>query len=61
MGEIKTKEQWKEEMMDRCEALREEFPQHTAFYVYAMMICCAFDKDKARDAIRNNKPLKPYV
>ena len=61
MGEIKTKEQWKEEMMARCKALRAEFPQYTAFYVYAMMICCAFDKDKARDAIRNNKPLKPYV
>ncbi len=61
MGKIKTKEQWKEEMMDRCKALRAEFPQQTAFYVYAMMICCAFNVDKARDAIRNNKPLKPYV
>lgn len=61
MGEIKTKGQWKEEMMMRCKDLRAEFPQQTAFYVYAMMICCAFDKDKARDAIRNNKPLKPYV
>ena len=61
MGKIKTKEQWKEEVMTRCKELRAEFPQCTAFYVYAMMICCAFDKDKARDAIRNNKPLKPYV
>lgn len=48
-------------MMARCKGLRAEFPQQTAFYVYAMMICCAFNVDKARDAIRNNKPLKPYV
>lgn len=47
--------------MNRCKELRAEFPDKTAFYVYAMMICCAFDKDKARDAIRNNLPLKPYV
>jgi len=61
MAEFKSKQEWKEAIMNRCKELRAEFPDKTAFYVYAMMICCAFDKDKARDAIRNNLPLKPYV
>ena len=61
MATYKSKKEWKKEMMNRCAMLRSEFPNQTAFYVYAMMICCAFDVDKARKAIRENKPLKPYV
>lgn len=52
------KEEFKAEMMRRCKVVRNEFPQCTALYVYMQMIACRFDMDKARDAIRNNKPIK---
>lgn len=52
------KEEFKAEMMRRCKVVRNEFPQCTALYVYMQMIVCRFDMDKARDAIRNNKPIK---
>ena len=50
----------KAELMERCQSLRAEFPKETAFYVYAMMICCRFDKDKARERIKNHDPIKVY-
>ena len=50
----------KDELMERCQSLRAEFPKETAFYVYAMMIGCRFDKDKAREKIKNHEPIKVY-
>ena len=48
------------ELMERCRSLRAEFPNETSFYVYSMMICCRFDKDKARERIQNHDPIKVY-
>ena len=53
-----TKEEFKEELMRRCQTVRKEFPNETAFYVYLVMIACRWDIDKASDVIRNKKKIK---